>query len=80
MSEDDKQFEMEFSPSPKYQTHHCTSFRSGDWLIHKCPECDYELRDNWRTGELIIRNGKVNINHSGCYFPEEYADSFQDLS
>ncbi len=57
-------------------THHeCESFREGDWIIYKCPYCDYEMRENWRTGEYKVKNIKMNIRHSGSYFPIEYRDA-----
>ncbi len=59
------------------EQHECNVIRDRDWIIYRCPKCNYELRDNWRTGELIIRNAKANINHSGSYFPLEYKDAFE---
>jgi len=61
-------------------THQCQSFRNGDWIIHRCIQCDYELRDNWRTGEMIVKNGKKEINHSGSYFPEEYSEVYRNVN
>ncbi|RMF60749.1 MAG: hypothetical protein D6743_14530 [Calditrichaeota bacterium] len=78
MQKQDGPFHLKFGSSPRYEHHECVSFRDGDWIIHRCPKCDYELRDNWRTGELVIKNSKININHSGAYFPEVYAESFTD--
>ena len=71
-------FEMRtISPSERHQ---CHSYRDGDWIVHRCPKCDYEFRDNWRTGEIKIKNQKIDINHSGSYFPEEYVNAFQNLN
>jgi len=70
--------ELKFETAANYEHHVCESYRDADWIIHRCPQCDYEMRDNWRTGELIVKNSKVRINHSGSYFPEEYIDSFEN--
>ena len=59
-----------------HEKHVCNSFRQGDWIIYNCPQCDYELRENWRTGKLTVRNPKLNIRHTGSYFPDEYEDVF----
>jgi len=61
-------------------THTCDSYRDGDWIVYTCPRCDYELRKQWRTGKLIVRNAKVNIRHRGTYFPTEYKDAFMNLN
>jgi hypothetical protein len=58
--------------------HICESYRNGDWIIHSCPRCDYQLRENWRTGEMSVRNSKLNIKHSGSYFPREYQGIFEN--
>lgn len=62
------------------ESHICTSRRDGDWIIHACDECDYELRDNWRTGELIVNNAKTTVNHSGSYSPFGYQDPPSSLN
>jgi len=60
------------------ERHNCESHRNGDWIIYTCPKCDYELRENWRTGKLQISNPKINIRHSGNYFPYEYKEAFEN--
>ena len=62
------------------ERHKCESHRHGDWIIYTCPKCDYELRENWRTGKLQIRNPKINIRHSGNYFPSEYKEAFENVN
>jgi hypothetical protein len=52
------------------ERHTCESVCDGDWIIHRCPKCDYELRDNWKTGEIKVFNSKSDINHSGYYAPQ----------
>ena len=69
---------MNFDVSSNDTSHVCESYRTGDWIIYKCPKCDYELRDNWRNGEFTVRNTKMDIRHSGSYFPSEYQEVFQN--
>ena len=73
-------FELSFGASS--QTHKCVSYRKGDWIIFQCahPGCDYEMRDNFRTGEWTIRNAKRNIHHQGSYFPDEYRESYENVN
>jgi hypothetical protein len=49
--------------------HRTTGVKQGDWIIYRCPLCDYELHDNTVTGELIIKNAKADIGHKGTYKP-----------
>jgi hypothetical protein len=60
--------------------HECKGFRQGEWTIYRCPKCDYELRDNWRTGELKVHNAKRHVRHSGNYVPNEYASAFENVN
>jgi hypothetical protein len=62
------------------EKHVCTSYRDGDWIIYSCPHCDYELRENWRDGNLQVRNPKRDVRHSGTYFPEEYKEAFENIN
>jgi len=74
-----KAFNMAFNKTSGIE-HTCESHRDGDWIIYTCPhpQCDFEMRENWCTGELIVKNSKARINHSGSYFPDEYKDSFEN--
>ncbi len=60
--------------------HECQGFRQGEWIIYRCPQCNYEMRDNWRTGELKVNNPKHDIRHSGNYFPNEYKTIYENLN
>jgi hypothetical protein len=71
---------IKFKPSANIEHHQCAGFREGDWIIYLCEQCNYELRDNSRTGELIVRNAKPEINHSGSYFPYPYRQAFESLN
>lgn len=68
------------NPSPNVELHRCEGFREGDWIIYLCEQCNYELRDNQRTGELIVHNPKAEVNHSGSYFPSSYRQTFGNLN
>ena len=69
--------EVAFGPALGPDHHECTSTRSGDWIIFRCPRClDYERRLNWRTGASHARNVRPDLRHSGRHVPIEYqADS-----
>lgn len=69
-----------FPSSISSERHDCNSCRNGDWIIYTCPECDYILRENWRTGEMQVRNANPHIQHFGGYFPEEYKDAFENIN
>lgn len=69
---------IDFGPTPGSVQHKCTSDREGDWIVFRCPKCpDYERRLNWRTGEMKVRAGKGNIQHTGFYLPDEYVEFFR---
>ena len=49
----------------------CTSFQEGDWIVFKSPVYpDYERRMNWKTGEMKVKNDRIDVLHSGSYVPE----------
>lgn len=56
-------------PNASRESHACESFRDGDWLIYHCSRCNYELRENWRSGEIVVQNAKAKIRHFGTYYP-----------
>ncbi|MGH7491365.1 MAG: hypothetical protein ACREOO_03110 [bacterium] len=60
--------------------HHCSSFRDADWIVYRCTACAYELRENWRTGELQVKNPAPAIRHFGGYFPQEYKEALENLN
>jgi len=48
--------------------HHITEAkRVSDWVIHICPDCDFEFWDNLETDEIKLINSNPHINHSGNY-------------
>lgn len=49
--------------------HKTIGIKQGDWIIYRCSQCDYELHDNLVTRELIVKNAKADISHSGDYRP-----------
>lgn len=60
-----RDFEIKFKGIPD-DTHICTSFVEGDWVVFRCPICQgYERRINLVTDEIrVIRNGST-ANHIG---------------
>ena len=65
---------------PVSERHACEATCEGDWVIHRCPKCDYELWDNWQTGEIKVLNAKANINHSGSFVAPEIEESVEKLN
>ena len=45
---------IEFKHPKNISYHTCRGTRVGDWIVYRCDECDYELRDNLLTGEMIV--------------------------
>jgi len=60
------------------ERHQCKSHRKGDWVVYTCPQCDYELRDNLKTGETKILNSNPDVSHSGNYFPPAYLKALEN--
>lgn len=61
--------------------HECTSVRTGDWIIFRCSQCaDYERRINWRTGEMVVRDNRIDIMHTGLHLANEYREAFTNLN
>ena len=56
---------------PPMERHACNATRNGDWILHRCPSCDFELWDNCRTGEFKVLNVKPHVNHSGSVVAAE---------
>lgn len=47
------------------ETHTCTSFRQGDWVVFRCPICPgYERRVNLETGKTVVKGGTSAL-HTG---------------
>ena len=81
MDEKDRIIRLNLDPSESPENHQCQSYRDGDWIIFRCPECaDYERRLNWRTGEMMVRNSRPEINHFGRYEPTEYREAFENTN
>lgn len=60
--------------------HHCTSHRDGDWVIWRCPQCaDYERRMNWQTGEMHIRRGRSEAQHTGLSTKTQNMEALQKI-
>ena len=52
-----------------YDEHSCTSERKGDWIIFKCPQCDYVRKMNYKTGEMKVKGGNLTTLHKGFHVP-----------
>ena len=62
--------EINFNAGTDPDAHQCESYREGDWIIFRCPQCEeYERRINWRTGEMSVANSESGINHQGFTTP-----------
>jgi hypothetical protein len=51
------------------EKHTCIGHQEGDWIIFTCPECDYQRKMNWLTGETRSNNKDSNVLHRGEHFP-----------
>ena len=69
---------IKFEPDENMEHHECESFREGDWIVFRCPQCgDYERRMNWRTGEMRSRNARPEFYHTGSHVPPVYREAFE---
>lgn len=55
--------------STEWEKHECHSTREGDWIVFECPQCDYTRRMNWKTGEMKVSGGEMQVLHSGTHLP-----------
>jgi hypothetical protein len=51
------------------EKHVCSSEREGDWIIFKCPQCDYVRKMNYKTNEMKVSGGDMMTTHSGFHVP-----------
>jgi hypothetical protein len=65
-------------PTPPVKSHACESLREGDWIIYHCSRCNYQLRENLSSGEIVVRNAKAKIRHFGTYFPIGFKEAFSN--
>lgn len=59
---------LDFSNN-KQERHECSSERKGDWIVFRCPQCDYVRKMHWETGEMKVRGGDFMVLHSGMHYP-----------
>lgn len=52
-----------------FKKHKCTSIRTKNWFIFKCPHCAYERKINRHTNEMIVKPGDPEALHEGVYVP-----------
>jgi len=80
-SENQIMLKVNFEKPVNGEHHECEAIRRGDWIIFSCPKCpDYERRLNWRTGKMTSKGARADVQHSGMYFPHEFAGAFQNLN
>ncbi len=60
--------------------HHCIGIKEGDWIVYKCSVCNYEMRENQHTDEMITRNSDSDILHSGLYDPFNFVEAFENVN
>lgn len=50
------------------ETHKCTSYKEGDWIVFKCPFCpQYERRMNLINRRMKTKGSSENILHIGMF-------------
>jgi len=59
--------------SQRRHQHECQGRREGGWIVYSCPNCDYEMRKNPLSGELIVRNMKPSVRHYGSLARNRFA-------
>jgi hypothetical protein len=73
--------ELNFGSTFNDVEHLCESYRDGDWIIFRCPQClEYERRMNPRTGEMITKNIRPEIRHVGSHLPLELKSALENLN
>ncbi len=66
-------------PSDERHEHECTGRHEGGWIVYSCPKCDYEMRKNPASGELVVRNVKPSVRHYG-WLPENRATTDRTMN
>lgn len=61
--------QLEHYPSDERERHECFSERKDNWVIFRCPQCEYVRWMNWETGEMKVREGDFMVLHSGMHYP-----------
>lgn len=50
------------------ETHQCTSYKEGDWVVFKCPICpQYEHRMNLIDNRMRTKGSSDDIQHTGMF-------------
>ncbi len=52
-----------------HERHECQSELDGDWIVFTCEKCDYVREINWKSGEMNVSGGDLNVMHEGAHFP-----------
>lgn len=70
----------DLTPPPAAAHHQCHGYRDGEWIVYACRECDYEMREHRETGEMKVKNVKMQIRHSGAYVAPEFYGCIDSLN
>ncbi|HHH49939.1 MAG TPA: hypothetical protein ENK52_03050 [Saprospiraceae bacterium] len=52
-----------------FEKHICKSKLQGNWIVWKCPQCDYVRRFNYKTKKMLVKGGRMEVMHSGQHAP-----------
>jgi len=59
---------MTLNLTSEKETHKCTSYKEGDWIVFKCPIClQYERRLNLINNRMRTKGSSENILHTGAF-------------
>ncbi len=61
--------QISFLPGDEFEQHTCEATREGEWLVFKCPLCNYLRRFNRNTGKMEVQPGAPDAMHQGQYKP-----------
>lgn len=71
---------LNFDPNSSKTRHVCRSDKEGEWIVYRCSQCDYVLKEHFKTGEKIVKNPKANVLHSGTFISPQLLETFQRMN
>lgn len=73
---------MTINLTSEKETHNCTSYKDGDWVIFKCPIClQYERKMNLINGKMKTKGSSDNILHTAMFDgTENVSEALIDLT
>jgi hypothetical protein len=69
---------LKFGDNHQQTRHECRAVREGDWIVYYCPKCDYVRKEHIETRECVVKNMKIDIQHSGFYASPHYLNTIHD--